>query len=111
MDSEDEGKVTPKKVIKAICIIGLIIGIMLWLSAYTTETYDLSDFRSQRGARYVDKTEDLLAKNETCKIEGNTIKVTERNEGVFIAGMVMTIVFGLIDGIWLFLYLDEKGLI
>ena len=109
MEQENkEKKSNVKTAFKVICIIGLIVGIMLWLSAKTTETYDLKDFRSQRDARYVDKTEDLLSENETCEINGNEIKVTTLHNGLYYAGMSITIVFGLIDGVWLLIFLDDK---
>jgi len=108
MDSQDERKITPKKVFLVICIIGLIAGIMLWASGKTTETYDVGDFRISRDARYTDKTEDLLHDNETCTIKGSEITVTSTNYGLYFSGMIITIVFGIIDGIWVWNYLEDR---
>ena len=109
MDSENREKhITFKKVFKIICIVGLIVGVMLWLSSKTTETYDIKDFRSQRSARYVDKTEDLLDDNESCKISGDEIEVTTQHKGLFYAGMIITSIFGTIDAVWFLIYLDDK---
>lgn len=105
-----ERKGVVKTVFKTICIVGLIVGIMLWASAKTTEEYDVSDFRSSRGARYAQKTEDLLKDNETCKIEGNKIIVTEQNEALYLSGMWITLFFGVVDGIWFWHYLEDRRL-
>lgn len=109
MDSENrEKQIALKTVFKIICIVGLIVGIMLWLSSKTTETYDVKDFRTQRSARYVDKTEDLLEENESCKITGDVIEVTTQHKGLYYAGMIITSIFGTIDAVWFLLYLDDK---
>ena len=108
MENKKERKVTLKKVLLAICIIGLITGIILWGSATTTETYDIDEFRISRNARYTDKTEDLLGDNEKCKIQGKEITVTTRNDDLYTAGMIVTIFFGFIDGIWIWNYFEDR---
>ena len=109
MYNENKEKRIPlKTILRIICVLGLIVGIMLWLSSKTTETYYISDFRSQRSARYVDKTEDLLQENETCKIKGDEIEVTTRHKGLYYSGIIITSIFGMIDGFWFLIFLDDK---
>ena len=109
MTNEDKKE---KNVVKTIllvtCIVGLIVGIMLWASSATTETYELEEFRFSREARYIDKTENLLKDNEKCKIEGDKITVTTVHEGLYRAGMILTLLFGTIDGLWLWQYFSER---
>ena len=96
------GKRQGKKVIRilwAICVIPLIIGIILLTvstetTEYSTDEYWVAQDYHHVYERYSGQIVNYIEDNETCKIDGDTIIVQKRGGG-YLWGGIITGFFGL----------------
>ena len=103
-----------KKILWAIAVIPLIIGIMLIGSATTSVEYSTSDHwvahdyhhvYAQYNGEIVDKIED----NEECIIDGDTIIVKTTNFTMRNWGIVLVMIFGSFTAAMIYnAYLESK---
>lgn len=95
---KDKSKITIK-ILWAVCVIPLIIGIIiLTLSVetteYSTDEYWVAQDYHHVYERYSGKIVDYIEDNETCKIDGDKIIVKKKTNG-YIWGGILTGLFGL----------------
>lgn len=91
-----------KKIIRilwAVCVIPLIIGIILLITStetteYSTDEYWVAQDYHHVYERHSGKIVNYIEKNETCKIDGDKIIVKKRSGG-YSWGIVITSFFGL----------------
>lgn len=75
------------KILWMVCVIPLIAGIIMIISASTKETYSTDEYWVAQGyhhvyERYSGEIVDMISDNETCEIKGNTIIVTTTNQSL-----------------------------
>ena len=88
------------KILWAICVIPLIIGILMMECATTKSEYPTSEYWVAKDyhhvyEKYSGEIVDYISENESCSIDGNTITVTTRKEGLLVAGAMVTALFGM----------------
>ena len=88
------------KIMWYVCLIPLIIGVILMTCAtskveYSTDEYWVAKDYHHVYEIYSGEIVDLITKEETCEIDGDTITVTTRKEGLYSAGIILTIIFGM----------------
>lgn len=96
------GKDNSKKVIRilwAVCVIPLVIGIILLIAStetteYSTDEYWVAQDYHHVYERYSGQIVDYIENNETCEIKGDTIIVKKRGGG-YNWGCGLTVFFGL----------------
>lgn len=95
------------KIMWAICIIPLIIGIIMIDSStskieYSTDEYWVAKDYHHVYEKYSGEIVDYISENESCSIDGNTITVTTTNRSLNLAGTIITALFGMftIGMIW-----------
>ena len=88
------------KILWAVCLIPLIIGILLLSFGETREEYPTSEYWVARDyqhvyEKYSGQIVNKIGENERCEIKGDTIIVTTRNAGVYGVGFFLTALFGM----------------
>lgn len=87
------------KILWAVCVVPLVIGIILMIAStetteYSTNTYWVAQGYHHVYERYSGEIVDYIESNETCKIKGDTIIVKKKGKG-YAWGMGLVIFFGM----------------
>ena len=112
MDYRSKAQKIAVGIMKAVFILGLFVGLLLVDEAkikteYPTSNYWVAKDYHHVYDKYTGRIEDMIGENETCEIKGDVIIVTYTKKGMHTAGVVLLVVFGIIDGIWLYFFLSD----
>lgn len=88
------------KILWAICLIPLILGIIFMGEAETKVEYSIDEYWVAKDYHHVyDKFSgeivDYIEEDESCEIDGDTIIVTTTNHGLYSTGATLAILFGM----------------
>ncbi len=102
-----------KKILWAISIIPLIIGIFMWCGSVTETVYSTSEYWVAKDynhvyEKYSGEIVDSISDNEKCYIKGDKIIVKEYNKNLNTWGKVITINFGIFVVSLIVYYIGES---
>lgn len=88
------------KILWAISVIPLIVGIIMINCATTKTEYSTSEYWVAKDyhhvyEKYSGEIVDLISENESCSINGDIITVTTRNQGLYGWGFGISVFFGM----------------
>ena len=88
------------KILWAVCLIPLILGIIFMGEAQTEVEYSTDEYWVAKDYHHVyDKFSgeivDYIEKDESCEIDGDTIIVTTTKRGLYDTGATLAILFGM----------------
>ena len=88
------------KILWAVCLIPLIIGIIMMTSAiskteYSTDEYWVAKDYHHVYDKYTGEIIDYIEEDEQCTIDGDTITVTTTKQGLYTWGCIITVLFGM----------------
>lgn len=88
------------KILWAVCLIPLILGIIFMGEAKTKVEYSTDEYWVAKDYHHVynifsGEIVDYIEENESCKIDGDTIIVTTIKPGLYTTGVILAIFFGM----------------
>ena len=91
------------RILSAICIIPLIVGIILLCYSKTEVEYPCSEYWVAKDfhhvyEKYNGQIVDYISENEKCEIKNDVIVVTTTKRGLYNWGSILTIFFGMATG-------------
>ena len=98
---DDSNKINKAiKILWAVCLIPLILGIIFMGEAQTKVEYSTDEYWVAKDYHHVyDKFSgeivDYIEEDESCEIDGDTIIVTTTKNGLYSTGATLAILFGM----------------